>query len=77
MGAHLAGPQALALKPRLLLHQGLLLGQDDLPLSELLSQLLQRPPLLQHLFHLLVQPLLLLLDLLRDSGAGRDLSTCL
>ena len=73
-GPHLTGPQALALQPRLLLHQGLLLGQDGLPLVELLPQLLQCPPLLQDLFHLLVQPLLLLLDLLTGVGEGTQLS---
>lgn len=39
---------------------------------ELLPQLLQCPPLLQNLLHLLIQPLLLLLDLLEEGGGGGE-----
>lgn len=70
MTPYLTGAQPLGLQAAALLQQRFLLGQDFLSLRQFSLQLLQSSPLLQHPLHFLVQPPLLLLDLLQ--GAGQD-----
>lgn len=60
----LARAESFGLQTTALQEQRLLFGQDLLSFSQLPFQVLQTSPLLQNLFHLLVQPAFLFLDLL-------------
>lgn len=68
--SYLTGAEPLGLQAAAFLQQRFFLGEDFLSFCEFSFQIFQSSSLLEHTLHFLVQPSLLLLDLLHRASQG-------